>query len=67
MRQLQEYSVYYIMFFFSFHRDDLSKLEYLTMFIKESLRLYNPVPAVVRRAQNTIALPDGRVIPKGLK
>lgn len=35
------------------------------MCVKESMRLYPPVPNVSRCAENDITLPDGRVIPKG--
>uniref|UniRef100_A0A2K6S196 Cytochrome P450 family 4 subfamily F member 3 n=1 Tax=Saimiri boliviensis boliviensis TaxID=39432 RepID=A0A2K6S196_SAIBB len=46
--------------------DDLAKLPFLTMCVKESLRLHPPVPAVSRCCTQDIALPDGRVIPKGV-
>uniref|UniRef100_A0A2K6TFE7 Cytochrome P450 family 4 subfamily F member 71 n=1 Tax=Saimiri boliviensis boliviensis TaxID=39432 RepID=A0A2K6TFE7_SAIBB len=45
--------------------DDLAKLPFLTMCIKESLRLHPPVPAITRRCTQDMVLPDGRVIPKG--
>ncbi|KAK2087578.1 Cytochrome P450 4F3 [Saguinus oedipus] len=45
--------------------DDLAQLPFLTMCVKESLRLHPPVPAVSRCCTQDIALPDGRVIPKG--
>ncbi|CAI9540737.1 unnamed protein product [Staurois parvus] len=45
--------------------DDLSQLPFTTMCIKESLRLHPPVTAVSRQCTEDIALPDGRVIPKG--
>ncbi|XP_074140575.1 cytochrome P450 4F2-like [Sminthopsis crassicaudata] len=45
--------------------DDLSQMPFLTMCIKESLRLHPPVPAVLRRCTKDIKLPDGRIIPKG--
>ncbi|XP_074240560.1 cytochrome P450 4F11-like isoform X3 [Saimiri boliviensis] len=45
--------------------DDLAKLPFLTMCIKESLRLHPPVPAITRRCTQDVVLPDGRVIPKG--
>ncbi|XP_064237775.1 cytochrome P450 4F11-like isoform X3 [Aotus nancymaae] len=46
--------------------DDLAKLPFLTMCIKESLRLHPPVPAITRRCTQDMVLPDGRVIPKGV-
>nr|XP_021524543.1 phylloquinone omega-hydroxylase CYP4F11 isoform X1 [Aotus nancymaae] len=46
--------------------DDLAKLPFLTMCIKESLRLHPPVPAITRRCTQDMVLPDGRVIPKGI-
>ncbi|XP_027706957.1 phylloquinone omega-hydroxylase CYP4F2-like isoform X1 [Vombatus ursinus] len=45
--------------------DDLSQMPFLTMCIKESLRLHPPVVAIARRCTKDIQLPDGRVIPKG--
>ncbi|XP_006898358.1 PREDICTED: leukotriene-B(4) omega-hydroxylase 1-like [Elephantulus edwardii] len=44
--------------------DDLAKLPFLTMCIKESLRLHPPVTVISRRCAQDIVLPDGRVIPK---
>ncbi|XP_017721995.1 PREDICTED: docosahexaenoic acid omega-hydroxylase CYP4F3-like [Rhinopithecus bieti] len=49
-----------------FLRDDLAQLPFLTMCIKESLRLHPPVPAISRCCTQDIVLPDGRVIPKGV-
>ncbi|XP_075393775.1 cytochrome P450 4F2-like [Tenrec ecaudatus] len=45
--------------------DDLALLPFLTMCIKESLRLHPPVTVISRRCTQDIELPDGRVIPKG--
>ncbi|XP_037674182.1 cytochrome P450 4F3-like isoform X2 [Choloepus didactylus] len=49
-----------------FNRDDLANLPFLTMCIKESLRLHPPVSIVSRCCTQDIVLPDGRVIPKGV-
>ncbi|XP_008066841.1 phylloquinone omega-hydroxylase CYP4F11-like [Carlito syrichta] len=46
--------------------EDLAQLPFLTMCIKESLRLHPPVPVVSRCCTQDIVLPDGRVIPKGV-
>ncbi|XP_045846000.1 cytochrome P450 4F2-like isoform X3 [Meles meles] len=45
--------------------DDLAQLPFLTMCIKESLRLHPPVTVIARRSTQDVGLPDGRVIPKG--
>ncbi|OWK11960.1 hypothetical protein Celaphus_00003041 [Cervus elaphus hippelaphus] len=46
--------------------DDLAQLPFLTMCIKESLRLHPPVTIISRRYTQDTLLPDGRVIPKGV-
>uniref|UniRef100_A0A4X2MEW1 Cytochrome P450 family 4 subfamily F member 8 n=1 Tax=Vombatus ursinus TaxID=29139 RepID=A0A4X2MEW1_VOMUR len=45
--------------------DDLSQMPFLTMCIKESMRLHPPVTIVVRKCTKDIQLPDSRIIPKG--
>ncbi|XP_053549485.1 cytochrome P450 4B1 [Bombina bombina] len=44
--------------------EDLGKLPYTTMCIKESLRLYPPVPGVARQLSKPITFCDGRSLPK---
>ncbi|ELV13681.1 Leukotriene-B(4) omega-hydroxylase 2 [Tupaia chinensis] len=44
--------------------DDLAQLPFLTMCIKESLRLHPPVTVFSRRCAQDVVFPDGRVIPK---
>ncbi|XP_062966004.1 cytochrome P450 4F2-like isoform X1 [Cynocephalus volans] len=46
--------------------DDLAELPFLTMCLKESLRLHPPVTVISRRCTQDIELPEGRVIPKGV-
>ena len=42
----------------------MSKFDYLTQFIKESMRIDTTVTFVGRRLESPIQLPDGRIIPK---
>ncbi|XP_007489762.1 ultra-long-chain fatty acid omega-hydroxylase isoform X1 [Monodelphis domestica] len=46
--------------------DDLAQMPFITMCIKESLRLFPPVTLISRRCTEDIKMPDGRVIPKGI-
>ncbi|NXT84504.1 CP4B1 protein, partial [Zapornia atra] len=45
--------------------DDLGKMTYTTMCIKESLRLFPPVPSVSRYLSEPITFSDGRSLPAG--
>ena len=56
---------FYLFVFCGNHRDDLSKLEYVGMCIKESLRLFSPVIAVGRKMSRSVTF-DGHVMPKGV-
>ncbi|XP_033496469.1 cytochrome P450 4B1-like [Epinephelus lanceolatus] len=44
---------------------DLSKIPYTTMCIKESLRLYPPVPMISRKTTKPVTFYDERTLPKG--
>ncbi|XP_059048276.1 cytochrome P450 4c3-like [Achroia grisella] len=46
-------------------KEDLPKLQYLERVVKESLRLFTPVPFIIRKVLNDIVLPSGRVLPAG--
>ncbi|XP_055670955.1 cytochrome P450 4A4-like isoform X1 [Falco peregrinus] len=45
--------------------EDLGKMTYTTMCIKESLRLFPPVPSVSRKLSKPVTFPDGRSLPAG--
>ncbi|XP_072048847.1 LOW QUALITY PROTEIN: cytochrome P450 4F2-like [Amphiura filiformis] len=47
--------------------DDLNKLPYLTMCIKESLRFTSPVPIVSRITTRDVVFADGRSVPAGTR
>lgn len=47
-------------------REDLTKIPYTTMCIKESLRLYPPVPGMSRKTTKPMTFFDGRTLPEGL-
>ncbi|CAG6014785.1 unnamed protein product [Menidia menidia] len=47
--------------------EDLSKIPYTTMCIKESLRLYPPVPGMSRKISKPMTFFDGRTLPAGFQ
>lgn len=46
--------------------EDLSNVPFLTMCIKESLRLHPPVPNIARVLTKPLTFPDGRTLPAGM-
>ncbi|CAO2588554.1 Cytochrome P450 4B1 [Lemmus lemmus] len=51
----------------SFQWDDLAKMTYLTMCMKECFRLYPPVPQVYRQLNKPVTFVDGRSLPAGVQ
>ncbi|KAM9797938.1 cytochrome P450 4A10-like [Neosynchiropus ocellatus] len=51
----------------TFEWDDLNKIPYTTMCVKESLRLYPTAPLILRSLTKTLTFPDGRSLPAGTR
>ncbi|CAG9785190.1 unnamed protein product [Diatraea saccharalis] len=46
-------------------KEDLMKLKFLERVVKETLRLFPPVPFIIRKIEENVTLPSGKVLPAG--
>eukprot|EP00058_Branchiostoma_floridae_P027886 XP_002613377.1 hypothetical protein BRAFLDRAFT_68363 [Branchiostoma floridae] len=46
-------------------REDLPSMKYITLCVKESLRLYPAVPEILRTVETPLTFSDGRTLPEG--
>ncbi|KAL0840546.1 hypothetical protein ABMA28_015764 [Loxostege sticticalis] len=46
-------------------KEDLLKMKYLDRVVKETMRLYPPVPMIIRKVEQDLKLPSGHLLPAG--
>ncbi|CAG9785187.1 unnamed protein product [Diatraea saccharalis] len=46
-------------------KEDLLQLKFLERVVKETLRLFPPVPFIIRKIEENVTLPSGKVLPAG--
>ncbi|XP_078593027.1 cytochrome P450 4B1-like isoform X2 [Branchiostoma floridae x Branchiostoma japonicum] len=47
--------------------DLLPSLRYITMCVKEAMRMFSPVPMIFRQLESPLTFPDGRTLPEGAR
>eukprot|EP00058_Branchiostoma_floridae_P027882 XP_002613373.1 hypothetical protein BRAFLDRAFT_68359 [Branchiostoma floridae] len=47
--------------------DLLPSLKYITMCVKEAMRMFSPVPMIFRQLESPLTFPDGRTLPEGAR